>query len=362
DALLAELGLLDSAQRRDAETLAFAQLLHAPRVTLLRRLDDGGEPLAASPLVERLELAWAQAGRGDIGAAPDMRRAIDLPHHGVPRPQPEAAALLPVRLSASACEALRACPYRFFALRLLALQPHEELDDEVEKRDYGNWLHAVLHDFHATRAGPSAAEDEVARLHQIALEQRAQMALDDAGFLPYAATFARFAPRYIEWLHARDRDAAQWLDGEVELRALPPEWAGIEMHGVIDRVDSVQGEGGSVTQLIDYKTGSAQVLRATVKRPQEDTQLAFYAALMAQQSSAGGDLSAIYLPLDDADGIKPIEHKHVEATARQLIEGVGRDLARLRAGAALPALGEGSACEHCDARGLCRRDHWAAEP
>ena len=27
--------------------------------------------------------------------------------------------------------------------------------------------------------------------------------------------------------------------------------------------------------------------------------------------------------------------------------------------AALPALGEGVACEYCAARGLCRRDHWA---
>jgi ATP-dependent helicase/nuclease subunit B len=45
----------------------------------------------------------------------------------------------------------------------------------------------------------------------------------------------------------------------------------------------------------------------------------------------------------------------------QLVAGVGRDLARLRAGATMPALGEGSACEYCAARGLCRRDHWPAD-
>jgi len=72
----------------------------------------------------------------------------------------------------------------------------------------------------------------------------------------------------------------------------------------------------AVTQLIDYKTGSAQNLRNLVKRPQEDTQLAFYAALMAEQSQAGGTVSALYLPLDDSDGIRAIEHKDVEATAR----------------------------------------------
>jgi ATP-dependent helicase/nuclease subunit B len=34
---------------------------------------------------------------------------------------------------------------------------------------------------------------------------------------------------------------------------------------------------------------------------------------------------------------------------------------RLREGAGLRALGEGSACEYCQARGLCRRDHWASD-
>ena len=38
---------------------------------------------------------------------------------------------------ASACEALRACPYRFFALHMLGLRDADEFDDEVEKRDYG---------------------------------------------------------------------------------------------------------------------------------------------------------------------------------------------------------------------------------
>ena len=73
------------------------------------------------------------------------------------RPLPRAPGLLPERLSASACEALRTCPYRFFALRLLRLREADELDDEFEKRDYGTWLHAVLHRFHATPYGAARA-------------------------------------------------------------------------------------------------------------------------------------------------------------------------------------------------------------
>ena len=35
------------------------------------------------------------------------------------------------------------------------------------------------------------------------------------------------------------------------------------------------------------------------------------------------------------------------------------DMARIAAGAPLPALGEGSVCEFCAVRGLCRKDYWA---
>jgi ATP-dependent helicase/nuclease subunit B len=361
ETLAAELGLPTSARRRDDETLAFAQLLRLPRITLLRRLDNGGEPLAPSPLLVRLCLAMRQAGRGDLPAAADPLAQVAVATLPVRRPQPAAAALLPARLSASACEALRACPYRFFALRLLSLREAEELDDAVEKRDYGTWLHAVLHRFHLARPEPAPAAEEEARLQATALQVQQEMRLDDAAFLPFAATFARFAPRYVQWLHERDAQGAQWLDGERELSALPPQWGGVEMYGVIDRVDSVPGEEGPLTQLIDYKTGSAQALRSLVRRSQEDTQLVFYAALMAGQSQAGGAISAIYLPLDEAQGIKPIEHPDVESTARLLVDGIGRDLARLRNGAAMPALGEGTACDFCEARGLCRRDHWSPE-
>jgi ATP-dependent helicase/nuclease subunit B len=48
----------------------------------------------------------------------------------------------------------------------------------------------------------------------------------------------------------------------------------------------------------------------------------------------------------------------VAESARALLQGLGDELKRLRAGAPMPALGEGAVCEHCEARGLCRRDHW----
>ena len=42
----------------------------------------------------------------------------------------------------------------------------------------------------------------------------------------------------------------------------------------------------------------------------------------------------------------------------RLREGLVADLSRVAAGHPMPALGEGRVCEHCDARGLCRKDFW----
>jgi ATP-dependent helicase/nuclease subunit B len=360
DAVAHALGLRDAAARRKSELLAFSHLLRLPQVTLLRRLDDGGEPLAPSPLVERLALVIARAG-GSIPAAPDprLRQAVDL--QPLPKPVPAAPDLLPARLSASACEMLRSCPYRFFALVLLGLREADELDDEVEKRDYGNWLHAVLDRFHRERAPGRTASDDEACLHEIARVLQEDHGLGDASFLPYAATFSRLVPRYVRWLHGRERQGARWSDGEREFTARPAEWGGVEMRGIIDRIDRMPTAEGECMELIDYKTGSAQGLREKLRQPQEDTQLAFYAALVTRQAQPPDRVSASYLPLDESEGIKALEHEEVEASAERLVEGLGRDLARLREGHALPPLGEGAACDFCAARGLCRRDHWSTD-
>jgi ATP-dependent helicase/nuclease subunit B len=357
DAQAVALGLPNASQRREAESLAFAHAVSGVPVSLFYRHSDGNEPLSPSPLVERLALRLRRAGRG-FAAWVDPRPARATPLAPVYLPAPAAAALLPSRLSASACEALRACPYRFHALHMLKLREADELGDEVEKRDYGTWLHAVLMAFHETRPGPDSPAVETLRLLDIARAQKALHGLDDADFLPFEAAFADLAPRYIDWLHRRDQSGARWWQGE-QARELQPEgWQGITLHGRIDRADHVKGEAGPEVELIDYKTGSIEALRQQVKVPLEDTQLAFYAALMAP--GAGAPLQAMYLSLGRE--IKGVPHPDVEHSAQSLIEGLGDELARVQAGHGLPALGEGRVCDYCEARGLCRRDHWTRPP
>jgi ATP-dependent helicase/nuclease subunit B len=348
------LGLPGDAQRRAQEAAAFTHALRMPRITLMYRRSDNGEPLSVSPLIERMALALQRQGRSlPRWVDPRVRLAVGSdPSH---RPAPAAPDRLPMRLSAAACTSLRACPYQFFARYVLGAREAEEIESELEKRDYGTWLHAVLHEFHKERAAPASHEAELARLHAVAEEQRLARGLSEEEFLPFGASFDELAPNYIRWVHERDAQGASWSWGEREHRLELPDSRGEELYGIVDRADRV----GGAMQLIDYKTGSVDDLKKQVRDRLEDTQLAVYAALVGPTADA--PLQAMYLALDSRKGIEEVTHPDVEKTAAELLRGLSNDLAQLRGGAGMPALGEGIVCERCDARGLCRRDHWPEE-
>jgi ATP-dependent helicase/nuclease subunit B len=161
----------------------------------------------------------------------------------------------------------------------------------------------------------------------------------------------------VAWLQRRDADGWCWQAGEVERERPADERLPLRLGGRIDRID--RGRGGAVA-LIDYKTGAPATLRSTVRQPLEDTQLATYAALLGD-GVPPHEVHAMYLALDDRDAPLEVVHPDVGATAQAFVDGLAADLREIAAGAGLPALGEGTVCTHCEARGLCRRDHWRAD-
>jgi ATP-dependent helicase/nuclease subunit B len=353
----ADLALPTRARARDQEIRAFAHLLRHDELTLLWRQSQEGEPLNPAVLLERVRVARLRAGHAEP-AWTDPREDRSCMPAPVNASQPRAPGLVPERLSATSYEALRACPYRFFALGMLGLQAAEELDDEIERRDYGTWLHAVLKAFHDQRAHEPLEETaEVARLQEIALEQQQAFGLDEAAFLPYAARFNQVARFYVQWLIAHEHAGARFAQGEVALRSRT---GSVEFHGKLDRIDLLRGNDGESDLIIDYKTGSYQGLKEKLRVPLEDTQLPFYAALWLASDAAQASprpVRAMYLAMDGGK-IAEAEHLDVQDSAGKLLQGLESDLHRIAAGAALPPLGEGSVCDYCEARGLCRKDHW----
>jgi ATP-dependent helicase/nuclease subunit B len=90
-----------------------------------------------------------------------------------------------------------------------------------------------------------------------------------------------------------------------------------------------------------------------VKLAHEDTQLAFYAALLADDT-----LRAAYVNVGERGATEMVEQPDIVEARDALVEGITEDLRRIAQGATLTALGEGRACEFCAARGLCRKDSW----
>jgi ATP-dependent helicase/nuclease subunit B len=315
---------------------------------LWRESDDGGEPLLPSPLVQALRLQLGQA------TAADPRLLREVTPAPLSCPAPVAPMLDIQRLSASAYEDLRRCPYRFFALRQLGLKEAEELEGELGKRDFGLWLHAVLKAFH-DQLKASVAQDTATRLALInaaADEVTQSMRLAEDEFLPFMAAWPQVRDGYLDWqlLHeaagARYEEAEAWLE-----QPLGP----LTLVGRIDRMDQMAAsdEAPAGVMVIDYKTEPTGVTRDRIKSPFEDTQLAFYAALLPNDT-----LRAAYVNVGERDGTQRLEQKEVVPVRDALIEGIVHDMAQIAQGAAMPALGEGTACEFCAARGLCRKDFW----
>ena len=337
------LGLPSRTTLAAAQRAAWNYLLRMPQIDLLWRVSEGGERLMPSGFVQELLLTQ------QLTMAPDPRLQRQCTAQPTPRPLPIGQALPVTRLSASAYEDLRRCPYRFFALRQLRLQEADELESELGKRDFGNWLHTLLHHFHEAlkEATGKSLQGRVAMINIASEEATAELGLSDSEFLPFAAIWPRVRAGYLEWLAGHEASGAQFLEGEVwKDMPLGP----ITLMGKLDRIDQMP-DGSHL--VMDYKTEAQSTTQARINDAREDTQLAFYAALLPDDT-----LAAAYVNLGEKVPTKTYTQLDVVDLRDELIHSILSDMARIAQAAPLPALGEGKACDFCAARGLCRKDFW----
>jgi ATP-dependent helicase/nuclease subunit B len=362
-----EMDLATPASSRDAQWEAFALLMSRPNVVCLHRRGQGSEPLEPSAWLER----WSASNACPVTTRQDAREVLEVQRQGVRPPRPalsEGPLSLPERVSATSYEALRQCPYRFFATALLRLKESDELEEGLDRSDFGVWLHEVLRVFHDQRgmqlALSTEAQDIASWLEAAQLVIR-RTGLDRDGqrpwFLPFQAGLQRLAQGYVAWL--RGHEAQGWSvsasEAEREQVIDVDEGLRVKLYGQLDRIDVRNQTEGRARYVLDYKTGSLSTLKSKVRAPLEDTQLAFYANLAEADHAAAspGRLEAAYLHLEPK-GVTLVPHPDVDEAAEALLLGLSTDWQQLHRGAGMQALGEGAACTYCQARGLCRRDHW----
>jgi ATP-dependent helicase/nuclease subunit B len=324
---------------------AWRHALQSPYCDVLWRCsDDTGETLMPSALVQQVQ--WAQ-GNFDLAEDPRVGRTIAAASVHMPSPSGQ---LLPVStLSASAFEDLRNCPYRFFAMRQLGLQAVDELDGALDKRDFGLWLHEVLKRFHEKLADlpPANLADKEQLLNDASQATTQSMHLLEGEFLPFAASWPAIRSGYLKWLATLEATATVFASAET---SHTQRLGSVKLVGRIDRIDRM-ADGALL--VLDYKTENSAKTGARIKEPFEDTQIAFYAALLPDDT-----LQAAYVNVGEQGGTHAHFQVHVVAARDALVAGIIHDMERIGQGSALPALGDGASCDFCQARGLCRKDFW----
>jgi ATP-dependent helicase/nuclease subunit B len=361
----AQLGLPTHAERVQEQLRALCEsMLLARAVLFVWQSASEGAPRSASAFIERLLALHECAYGGEALRDPVLQGLLDAvqAHDSVgvsASPPPRALpppSLLPSRISVSAYQSLIKCPYQFFAGYVLGLKQGDEVREEMDKRDFGHFVHAVLQRFHARhpllqsvpRAEARAelariAQDELARWQQRSALNRAwRLRWDD------------LADAYLDWQAQREAQGWRWSEAEIdrEVTLALASGAALTLRGRIDRVDARAAADGAEYALIDYKTRDPAKLRAEQKKPGEDVQLPAYATLYGGEVAQAGYLSV------DQDEVKEITVENIAVLAASNVERLREVFDAMHAGAALPAQGVSEVCKHCEARGLCRRDVW----
>lgn len=360
----AELGLpVRADELRELEEQLTALIASGGEVLLTWQRMTGGEPNLLSPQLERLvalhRLAYEDGLEDGTLAARLAPAQVSAPDSNLPvpidAPKPRIPGeLAPGQISASGYNALVACPYQYYARHLLRLAELDEVQEEIEKKDYGQVVHAVLTKFHEQHPHVSDLESHIAeeRLAARSAEAFAPMVARNYLARAWLARWTKLIPDYVAWQREREAEGWRWKSGEAkgELQIATPKGRTIMLRGRIDRVDTSPDGRAAV---IDYKTRKAKALKEALEVPGEDVQLPVYALLW------GGPVAAALFLSIEREGVAPIE---VEGDIGELAAATRERLATimdaLHEGAPLPAQGADHVCEYCEMRGLCRRNYW----
>ena len=206
---------------------------------------------------------WPRHGRDARRVGRSARRRA-VPPAPIRTPRRAAPRLLPRASRPARCEALRACPYRFFALRCCACARTTSSTARSRSATTATGCMRCCTTSTRARRRPAAADGRGRAADGAGARAAGQRGLDEADFLPYRARRSTtFAPRYVRLAaRAATRDGARWRAGEHEHDAWRcPALDGIVLHGIIDRIDERLAMAAPVVELIDYKTGSAAALK-----------------------------------------------------------------------------------------------------
>jgi ATP-dependent helicase/nuclease subunit B len=321
------------------------------RVVFTWQHQKDGEPRPLAADLDLLDLAHRLCHRRAL-----VQRAGPVPQPtavplGTAIPAPSVPlALRPEAITAYGYEALVNCPYQYFVRFVLGIEAVETVQETMEKRDYGQFVHEVLDRFHQ-RYPTVSGEDPLAMLDLLTrLSEAAFEAGGPRGFLETAwlRRWCQRLPDYLDWQQAREAEGWRYDAGEhpASCELALSDGGRLRLKGRLDRID----RSGDALAVLDYKTRDLKILKDKAADP-EDVQLAVYTALMGEAVSEAGYVALDGKKLALATVDDPADHARAQMLRlRSLFEHMGE-------GTPLVANGVGPVCSWCDARGVCRKDH-----
>ena len=339
DDLLALLAMNDTVLATwQASRNGEANLL-SPYLEILRGLHHlaYGDDLAENELAGILDAAQV---RNETAAMPERTKM----------PQPVAPKLIPQHISASGYNSLVACPYQYYARHVLHLNELDEVREGIEKRDFGEWVHAILYRFHQQFSLLSGNEINKLQqaLNQISAEVFAEAVQRDYWARAWLLRWQQSIPAYIAAQLESETEGWRYQNGEVPFEL--PVAEDLLMRGRIDRID-VLADSAGVVRVLDYKTQDAAKLKNKLKQAGEDVQLPFYAHVFEATEAA-------FISIEKNKVLAVEPPQDVAQLSQANIERLKQVFAQMRSGTSLPANGIDAACEYCEMRGLCRKVEW----
>lgn len=305
----------------------------------------------------------------------ERREALDRrepsPHAGE-IPARELEALLPEEWAPTHLEDYARCPYRLFLSLAVRLPSREAGGVEIDLRDEGSLLHAVLEAFVRGRVGRGAwppdggaADREEALRVAEELFARFEGAGRTGDPAVWAARRRAVRARLLRWVEAEARDADGLVPQLVEhafggRSGRPPlrfAAGGVEVavKGRIDRVDA----DGRRLRVLDYKNARADRKRRELLAPDAfgvtSFQIPVYLAAAARDLPGRESLAATIGLLRDGERLKPFEGSAADLASGPLGEPLSSAVVgaveRVRAGRFPIASRD---CDRCDYGAVCR--------
>ena len=344
------------AQQRD-DLLCLLALNHTVLVTW--QASKNGEAKLLSPYLEILrglhELAYDDnLAETELAAMLEMAQVRNeaMPKPAVASmPQPVVSpSLIPTRISASGYNSLVACPYQYYARHVLHLNELDEVREEIEKRDFGEWVHAILHRFHQQYPVITGNETSVLTrvLSDISVAEFKTAMQRDYWARAWLLRWQQSIPAYIEAQLKSEAEGWRYQNGEVAFEL--PVSENLQMRGRIDRID-VAADASHVVRVLDYKTQAASNLKTKLKYAGEDVQLPFYAHVFEATEAA-------FISIEKNKVMIVIPPQDVSQLSQANIARLKLVFMQMRSGVALPANGIDAVCTFCEMRGLCRKAEW----